>query len=277
MEDDRAVEWERVGREEEEERKDEGKLKKGTKAKKKDKDKDKEKKEKPKPLATEPIYHHPTKLEDSYKDNVTLEVFPKVIELNVGGQYYCTSIETLRRFPQSMLGLMFSGRYPTAKDMDGKYFIDRDGPAFGVILNFLRTDRVFLGTVEPSLVYAEAEYYRLPLVPEWEVDVEVQTQIPLDLEGEKSIVSLLRKATLSPWYAFAQQTIHDNMPKLVSVLSRGSQQNGSFGASLALYQNEKKKNTLSTSWKTEGPESGEAGPLGGHFSYVLLQWCPGLT
>uniref|UniRef100_A0A6B2LTU5 Potassium channel tetramerisation-type BTB domain-containing protein n=1 Tax=Arcella intermedia TaxID=1963864 RepID=A0A6B2LTU5_9EUKA len=94
--------------------------------------------------------------------------------MNVGGQYYCTSIETLRRFPQSMLGLMFSGRYPTAKDMDGKYFIDRDGPAFGVILNFLRTDRVFLGTVEPSLVYAEAEYYRLPLVPEWEVDVEVQ-------------------------------------------------------------------------------------------------------
>jgi len=46
------------------------------------------------------------------------------------------------------------------------------------------------------------------------------------------------------------------MPKLVDVLSRGSQKHGSFGASLALYQNEKKRNTLSTSWKTEGPESG---------------------
>jgi len=39
------------------------------------------------------------------------------------------------------------------------------------------------------------------------------------------------------------------------VLAHRTQQTGSFGASIALYQNEKKKNTLSTSWKTEGPSS----------------------
>jgi len=170
------------------------------------------------------------------------EKFPKVLELNVGGHFFSTSIETLTRYPQSMLGVMFSGRHTTTKDKDEKYFIDRDGPAFGVILNFLRTDRVFFGLVDPELVYNEAEYYRIPLIASWEEIADTQElRDRLELEGEKNIVALLRKSTLAPWYSYAQQTITTNMPKLVDVLSRGSQKHGSFGASLALYQNEKKK------------------------------------
>jgi len=99
--------------------------------------------------------------------------------------------------------------------------------------------------IDPDLVYNEAEYYRIPLIASWEEFADSQElRDQLDLEGEKNIVALLRKATLAPWYNYAQQTITTNMPKLVKVLSRGSEQHGSFGASLALYQNEKKKKYL---------------------------------
>lgn len=52
------------------------------------------------------------------------------MSLNVGGCVYSTSLSTLQRYPDSMLGAMFSGDFPTFKDAQGNYFIDRDGPLF---------------------------------------------------------------------------------------------------------------------------------------------------
>ena len=65
-----------------------------------------------------------------------------IIELNVGGVAYTTSRSTLTRYPDSMLARMFTGDLPSAKDKDGRYFIDRDGECFRYILNFLRTSQV---------------------------------------------------------------------------------------------------------------------------------------
>ena len=57
--------------------------------------------------------------------------FKKHIKLNVGGQIYKTSIETLVRDPDSMLAAMFSKRFDVKPDEeDGAYFIDRDGTHF---------------------------------------------------------------------------------------------------------------------------------------------------
>lgn len=57
--------------------------------------------------------------------------FPNVIDLNVGGCHYTTSLSTLRKYEDSMLAVMFSGRYDLVKDEDGHIFIDRDGTFFG--------------------------------------------------------------------------------------------------------------------------------------------------
>ena len=53
------------------------------------------------------------------------------IKLNVGGKIYKTTLDTLRKDPDSMLCAMFSGRFELkADEEDGAYFIDRDGKLF---------------------------------------------------------------------------------------------------------------------------------------------------
>ena len=60
------------------------------------------------------------------------------IKLDVGGATFTTSMVTLCRFPETMIGAMFSGRHILNKNEDGVFFIDRDGTHFRHILNFLR-------------------------------------------------------------------------------------------------------------------------------------------
>jgi hypothetical protein len=62
------------------------------------------------------------------------------LNINVGGCIFATRLATLRKYPDTMLGAMFSGRYPIQKDKDDNYFIDRDGTHFSHILNFLRDE-----------------------------------------------------------------------------------------------------------------------------------------
>ena len=57
--------------------------------------------------------------------------FASAIKLNVGGKIYETTLDTLRKDPDSMLCGMFSGRFELkANERDGAYFIDRDGKLF---------------------------------------------------------------------------------------------------------------------------------------------------
>ena len=78
--------------------------------------------------------------------------------LNVGGYRYTTTRSTLSKYPESMLGAMFSGRHKLIRDSNGCYFIDSDGENFRHILSFLRHE-----TLPPSdlceLVYKDALYY----------------------------------------------------------------------------------------------------------------------
>ena len=57
--------------------------------------------------------------------------FASAIKLNVGGKIYETTLDTLRKDPDSMLCAMFSGRFELkANEVNGAYFIDRDGKLF---------------------------------------------------------------------------------------------------------------------------------------------------
>mmetsp|Transcript_31670 Transcript_31670/g.73970 ORF Transcript_31670/g.73970 Transcript_31670/m.73970 type:complete len:285 (-) Transcript_31670:83-937(-) len=97
--------------------------------------------------------------------------FPPVVELNVGGMCFTTSLETLQgdRFgpdcngSRSMLAAMFSGRIPTQRDPQGRYFIDRDGRHFQHILNYLRDGQYPIGLpmTERLEIEREASFYGL--------------------------------------------------------------------------------------------------------------------
>lgn len=90
--------------------------------------------------------------------------FPAVVELNVGGVYYTTSLETLVNQPESKLAEMFTGKKPIAKDSKGRYFLDRDGVLFRYVIDFLRDGTLILPECfrERERLKREAQKYALP-------------------------------------------------------------------------------------------------------------------
>jgi hypothetical protein len=99
---------------------------------------------------------------------------PDYVRLDVGGTRYTTLLSTLCKHPDSMLARMFRGNsgavlsaIPVERDDEGAYVIDRDGPSFRHVLNYLRhegpgTSLPPLDDAERSLLAAEADYFCLP-------------------------------------------------------------------------------------------------------------------
>ena len=92
-----------------------------------------------------------------------------VVELNIGGVVYTTTSSTLTKFPDSMLGAMFSGSMPTTRDHNGRFFIDRNGDLFQYILDYLRSAQLpaKLGDNLLHRLLMEADFYQIqPLIEE---------------------------------------------------------------------------------------------------------------
>ena len=89
--------------------------------------------------------------------------FSSTVKLNVGGQHFTTSVQTLTKDPNSMLAAMFSGKFDMKPSEDGSFFIDRDGTHFRFILNFLRTGKLTLpeGATFIKELEEEAEFYQI--------------------------------------------------------------------------------------------------------------------
>ena len=89
--------------------------------------------------------------------------FDTLVDLNVGGTRYTARLETLTKYPDSMLGAMFSGRHTLKKTEQGEYFIDRSGRLFTYILQFLRDPeyKCFLSGERLKELKREALYFGL--------------------------------------------------------------------------------------------------------------------
>lgn len=86
------------------------------------------------------------------------------VRLDVGGNFYTTSLSTLTRYPNSMLYNMFTqDNIPLAQDKEGRFIIDRDGAVFRYILNFLRGGNLNLppGFTEYDQLQEEVDFYQL--------------------------------------------------------------------------------------------------------------------
>lgn len=88
-----------------------------------------------------------------------------VFALNVGGQHYLTTLETLNQVSNSKLALWFKSNTVSnlATDQKGRYVIDRDGSLFRHVLNYLRNKSLILpeNFAEWEQLRLEAEYYGL--------------------------------------------------------------------------------------------------------------------
>ncbi|KAJ3607597.1 hypothetical protein NHX12_024648 [Muraenolepis orangiensis] len=108
------------------------------------------------------------------------------VSLNVGGELYTTTLDTLTRCRDSMLGAMFGGRIPPPRDGRGNVFIDRDGKMFRHILNYLRSGALDLPDssayyAELPLLRREADFFQIrPLLEEI---ARREASTPLSLRG----------------------------------------------------------------------------------------------
>uniref|UniRef100_A0A8D0BJS8 Potassium channel tetramerization domain containing 14 n=1 Tax=Salvator merianae TaxID=96440 RepID=A0A8D0BJS8_SALMN len=90
-----------------------------------------------------------------------LQTQSQVIELNVGGEMFTTTLSTLKKHSGSKLAEMFAGgQQPKLRmDIEGRYFIDRPGTYFKYILEYLRSNQVPMECVQE--VYKEALFYNI--------------------------------------------------------------------------------------------------------------------
>ncbi len=86
-----------------------------------------------------------------------------VVELSVGGRVFQTTLDTLTKYPDSMLKTMFSGDFDAHKDERGRPFVDRDGDLFAVVLNALRNGALIVpAECDVRALRREFDFYQLP-------------------------------------------------------------------------------------------------------------------
>lgn len=95
----------------------------------------------------------------------TTAVQGKVI-LDIGGDKFTTSVETLTREKDTFFTALFSRQWELERDpKDESIFIDRDGKLFAHILGYLRTDTISSDVMTTETlrqkVIAEAKYYQM--------------------------------------------------------------------------------------------------------------------
>jgi hypothetical protein len=129
--------------------------------------------------------------------------FEQRVKLNIGSMRFETSLTTLCRFPDTMIGCMFSGRHALPKGEDGYFFIDRDGTHFRHILNFLRSPESYkpgLKGAEEVELLGECKYYgidQLMFPPTgtqkslYYRDLKGQTQGAINVQVEHGVHTIL--------------------------------------------------------------------------------------
>ena len=174
--------------------------------------------------------------------------FGKTVRLNIGGQYFTTSVHTLTKDPGSMLNAMFSGRFETQPSEDGSFFIDRDGTYFRYILNYLRTGKLLLPNDELVRIWdellAEAEYYQIQGIvddltsraePKFHESVILNSDQAVTLvswlpreDSELGEVVLLYRASRDGWNSFEFHRQCDDKGPTITVVKVGTNLFGGY-------------------------------------------------
>jgi hypothetical protein len=86
-----------------------------------------------------------------------------IVKLNVGGHLFETTLDTLCKYPDSILGFLFSGKHELQRDANGYYFLHRDGKAFHLLLTWLQNYKLSeLSPERQSLLEQEIQFWKLP-------------------------------------------------------------------------------------------------------------------
>ena len=131
--------------------------------------------------------------------------FAKTLKLNIGGQLFTTSLETMKKDPGSMLHAMFSGRFDSKPAEDGSYFIDRDGTHFRYILNYLRTGQLVVpeDKIVRKELLTEAEFYQVQGIIDELKASPFEDSIILSTEHCQTLTSWLKHTLTSAGHTYS--------------------------------------------------------------------------
>ena len=164
------------------------------------------------------------------------------VRINVGGHYFTTTRQTLTKDPNSMLGVMFSGKFDMKPAEDGAFFIDRDGTHFRFILNYLRTGKLTFPEGEKAFkeLQEEAEYYQMKgILDELEFNSEIITNDnhrslllrwlpPQDTQERRRRLRLLFRASQDGFMAKTFHSKCDSKGPTVTIVQSGKYIFGGF-------------------------------------------------
>eukprot|EP01128_Nolandella_sp_AFSM9_P005449 TRINITY_DN2626_c0_g1_i2.p1 TRINITY_DN2626_c0_g1~~TRINITY_DN2626_c0_g1_i2.p1 ORF type:complete len:185 (+),score=20.12 TRINITY_DN2626_c0_g1_i2:176-730(+) len=113
-----------------------------------------------------------------------------VVTLNVGGEFFSTSLQTLRLSGSPLLSRLAvpqeADSFP--RDSQGRPFIDRDPSCFRVLLNFLRSSVLELPlTMTEAAIIREADYYRITLPGQVVRGSPTRVELYFDHQGRAQI------------------------------------------------------------------------------------------
>jgi len=118
-------------------------------------------------MDTVPDSHGPRSLVDSGLDNILIDDLPHVLRLNVGGTEFRTTLNTLKRHPESMLAKMLCTGLGVIRDpTDGSFFIDRSDQYFPHMLRYMREGLFPLDTDDLHEIALDADFYGLDVLAE---------------------------------------------------------------------------------------------------------------
>ncbi|KAM7434591.1 hypothetical protein ABFA07_015380 [Porites harrisoni] len=131
--------------------------------------------------------------------------FSKTLKLNIGGQLFTTSLETMKKDTGSMLHAMFSGRFDSKPAEDGSYFIDRDGTHFRYILNYLRTGQLVVpeDKIVRKELLTEAEFYQVQGIIDELKASPFEDSIILSTEHCQTLTSWLKHTLTSAGHTYS--------------------------------------------------------------------------
>jgi hypothetical protein len=103
-----------------------------------------------------------------YRQKRSYQVCSKMIKFNVGGKKFSTTTFTLHskgsNFLTSMVQCEEKGKIQTIKDDEGCIFIDRNPEIFSIVLEYLRTGKLFISSaISKEQILSEFEYFGIDL------------------------------------------------------------------------------------------------------------------
>jgi hypothetical protein len=135
----------------------------------------------------------------------------------VGGFTYTTSRTTILSYPDTMLCKMISGQLPSATDTKQRIFVDRDGPLFRYILNFLRDKRLNLpeNFSEYAQLRQEADFYRIEPILNY-----LDCMYPSKLLGKSSVSGSMTSLATTTTDTSISTSSPNNKPLFFTIISK---------------------------------------------------------